>query len=97
RENAKKLSRQAADGSPDVWGLYVANWWGPIWSFLMSNGFSFSDADGNLVLNSEANLRAVEYVAQWTVEDGSTNTYDWPNEAEMLMMKRLGMSIAGGW
>ena len=97
RENAKKLSRLSPDGSRESWGLHIPNWWGPIYSFLMSNGFRFGDGGGNLALNTEANLRAVEYLREWTVEDQSTNAYEWPDEAGMLRDKRLGMVVAGGW
>lgn len=97
RENARKLSRIGADGARESWGLYISNWWGPIYSFLMSNGLTFSDANGNLALNSENNLRAVEYLREWTVEDQSTNSYQGIDEAAHLREKRLGMAIAGGW
>lgn len=97
RENARKLTRFGPDGERQSLGLHIPNWWGPIYSFLMSNGLTFSDADGNLALNSENNLRAVEYLRQWTVEDRSTNVHEWPDEAGMLRDKRLGMVVSGGW
>ncbi len=97
RDDARKLSRIAGDGGRESWGLYIPNWWGPIYSFLMTNGFTFSDAANNLSLNSEANLRAVEYLRQWTVEDRSTNAYQGIDEPVYLREKRLGMAIAGGW
>lgn len=97
RENARKLSRLGPDGEREAWGLHIPNWWGPIYSFLMSNGFRFADREGNLALNTEANLRAVEFLREWTVEDRSTNAYEWPDEAGMLRDKRLGMVVSGGW
>lgn len=97
RENARKLTRFSPDGGREALGLHIPNWWGPIYSFLMSNGFRFSDGDGNLALNTDANLRAVEYLREWTVEDRSTNVHEWPDEAGMLRDKRLGMVISGGW
>lgn len=97
REYARKLSRISSDGTRESWGLYIPNWWGPIFSFLMTNGLTFSDAEGNLALNSSNNLRAVEYLRQWTVEDQSTNCYEGIDEPVYLKEKRLGMAIAGGW
>jgi len=97
RDFARKLSRISPDGTRESWGLYMPNWWGPIYSFLMTNGFTFSDSSGNLALNSDANLRAVEYLRQWTVEDQSTNPYQGIDEPMHLREKRLGMAIAGGW
>lgn len=97
RQSAQRLSREHADGTREAWGMHIANWWGPLLSFLKSNGFTLTDSAGNIAVNSGANLQAVEYLRQWTVEDRSTNAYEWPDEAALLRDKRLGMAIAGGW
>lgn len=97
RQDARKLGRVGADGTHDVLGVHVPNWWGPMFSFLYTNGFSVTDPAGNLAINSPDNRRAVEYLRQWVIEDRSTNAHEWPDEAAMLSKKQLGMVVAGGW
>lgn len=97
RADARRLTRFDAEGARETLGLYVPNWWGPLFSFLYTNGFSVTDADGNLAIDSEANHRAVEYLRQWVIEDLSTNVHQPVDEVAWLSQKRLGMEVSGGW
>lgn len=97
RMHVRRLSRFAADGTRESLGLHIPNWWGPMFSFLYTNGFSVTDAQGNLAINSEQNMRAVDYLRQWVIEDRSTNAHEWPDEVAGLSQQRLGMVISGGW
>ncbi len=97
RADARKLTRFSPDGTREGYGVHIPNWWGPLFSVLYTNGFSVTDEEGNLAINSQENLRAVEYLRQWVIEDRSTNVHEWPDEVALLSQKRLGMVVSGGW
>ena len=97
RADARKLTRYSPDGTREGYGVHIPNWWGPLFSVLYTNGFSVTDEEGNLAINSQENLRAVEYLRQWVIEVRSTNVHEWPDEVALLSQKRLGMVVSGGW
>ncbi len=104
RDAAKKLTIRDGDNITQF-GFAAGDWWPWYMTFMMQNGGSVLDADGQPVINSPENVEALEFYHDIVFEDGSAPTpVDYANlgladtQADPLFVQgKLAMVATGFW
>ena len=105
RDAAKKLTQRDASGNTTVWGYAAGDWWPWYMSWMYQNGGRVLDDAGKPVVNSQANIDAIQFYNDMVFVDKSApSPTDYANAGlnngspdPLFAQGALAMEVTGFW